>query len=35
MAGEKMIATKLLAPLLWPPDAVVQGPSELQDQIAQ
>ena len=34
MAGEKLIATKLLAPLLWPPDAVVQGPSELQDQIA-
>src|SRR4029078_5515720 len=32
VAGAKLIATKLLAPILWPPAAVVQVPSELQTQ---
>ena len=35
VAGAKLIATKLLAPILWPPAAVVQVPSELQTQVAQ
>ena len=35
VAGARLIATKLLAPILWPPAAVVQVPSELQTQVAQ
>ena len=35
VAGAKLIATKLLAPILWPPAAVVQVPSELQTQVAE
>jgi hypothetical protein len=35
VAGAKLVAAQLLAPILWPPAAMVQGPSELQNQVAQ